>query len=80
MAAYRKNDNGSKLWLVESAYGGWIVQYRPTKQDAKDLARNQYPVSDPRYEHDINVYSIKVKEIERKKIFSIKTKHGRFTR
>ena len=65
MAAYRKKEDGDKLWLVESKYGGWILQYRPTKQDVKRLVRNPY-------ESDVNVYSIKVKEIERKKLFSIK--------
>ena len=70
MAAYRNNENGSKLWLAESDYGGWIFQYRPKKSDVKDVVRNGI------WETDVEVYSIKVKEIERKKIFSIKTKGG----
>ena len=66
MAAYRKKEDGDKLWLVESRYGGWILQYRPTRGDVRTLVGNGI------FEEDVNVYSIKVKEIERKKLFSVK--------
>jgi len=74
MAAYRKKEDGDKLWLVESSYGGWILQYRPTRGDVRNLVGNGI------FEEDVNVYSIKVKEIERKKLFSLKTKDGKFIR
>ena len=48
------------------------MQYRPTRGDVRNLVGNGI------FEADVNVYSIKVKEIERKKLFSLKTKDRKF--
>jgi len=71
MSAYHKKDDGAKLWLIKNIYGAWILQFRPTRDYVQCLIPNDCV-------DDTTVYSIKVKEIERKELFSLKTKDGKF--
>ena len=68
MSAYKKNKNGSKLWLVKNKYGAWIVQFKPTEDYVRSLLHECVA--------DTTVYSMRVKEIERKELFSLKEKDG----
>jgi hypothetical protein len=68
MAAYKNNKDGHKLWLIENVYGGWVCQFRPDKTYVDQIMQGRYsevPI-------DTHIYSIKVKEIERKKLFTVK--------
>lgn len=68
MSAYRKNDNGNKFWLIDNKYGGWVLQYRPNKNDVDHLVGDLLEESDD----DTHIYSIKVKEIERKSCLQLR--------
>jgi len=84
-SAYYRRNSGTKLWLAKSKRGAWIFQYRPTIDEVKricgyhpdypfdgngsiidDDAKKRYPPS------NIEVYTIKVVEVERKKLFTTK--------
>ena len=72
MSAYKNNKNGHKIWLIENSYGGWLYQYRPDQSDV-DLVAGQFL---PDFDEDTHVYSIKVKEFERKELFKVKAGAG----
>ena len=76
MAAYRNNKNGHKVWLIQNSHGGWLLQYRPNKTDVEAMTgesirdtKAKYPNLD---DEDTHVYAIKIIEVERKKLFTVK--------